>query len=433
MVLWAEHRSDKILFFYRQFLLIFVVPPMQWLTGNISIYRWKIPVAAILWFVLAGLAAIAEISRGPSAINNYSIFTGVFQHTLDRQNLYVPYPAEYIDTNHYGPLFSLLIAPFAMLPVALGCFLWCMVNAWVLLYAVRQLPISAAQKNIILLIGLVEMMTAIHNVQFNPMLTGWIVLAFVLTDRNRLIWATLFIAAGFLVKIYGIAGIAFFWFSRNKLQFALSFVGWLIVLFCLPMIISSPEFIMQSYRDWLGSIMEKNALNIQTGDNIMQDISVMGMIRRIGHVTVSNTWVLLPAAIVHALPFLRVKQYKAFSFRATYLCFALIGIVIFSSSAESSTFVMAVTGVGIWYAIQDTPVKKTTHLLLGFVILLTSLSATDIFPPYIRDHFIRPYSLKALPCFIAWCVIGYQLLVKNFAGNRNSDETLANNQYFVRS
>ncbi len=391
---------------------------MQLLLRNIKIGRWNIPLPVLAWFVLAMLAAIAEISRGHAAINNYDIFSGVFEHTIARKNLYIAYPSEYIDTNHYGPLFSVLIAPFALLPDYLGCFLWCMVNTGVLFYAIRQLQVTEQQQNIVLLIGLIEMMTAIHNVQFNPMLTGWIILSFVLVEKEKDFWAALFIVAGFFVKVYGIAGIAFFWFSRHKIKFVLSCLFWLIVLFCLPMVISSPGFIVQSYKDWLHALVEKNAQNIDAADeNFMQDISVMGMIRRIGNLDhLKNYFVTIPAAIVYALPFLRISQYKQVAFRTSYLCLALIGVVIFSSSAESSTFVLAVTGIGIWYITQSGENKKWNNALLVFVIILTSLSATDLFPPYVREHFILPYSLKALPCFVAWCVIAYQLLCKDFSG-----------------
>lgn len=393
---------------------------MQFLLKDIRVGKWKIPLPVLLWFLLAMLAALAEISRGHAAINNYDIFAGVFDHTTQQKNLYLPYPGEYIDTNHYGPLFSILIAPFALLPDYLGCFLWCIANAWVLFYAIRQLQVTEKQQNIILLIGLVEMMTAIHNVQFNPMLTGWIILSYVLVEKEKDFWAAFFIVAGFLVKIYGIAGIAFFWFSRHKIKFILSFLFWVVVLFCLPMIISSPAFIIQSYKDWLHALVEKNAQNVDADDtNLMQDISVMGMIRRIfNYDHLRNYFVTLPAAVLYTLPFLRISQYKQFAFRISYLCLALIGVVIFSSSAESSTFVIAVSGIGIWYIMQDDSNKKFNNALLIFVIILTSLSATDLFPRYAREHWILPYSLKALPCFIVWCILVYQLLLKDF--NKNS-------------
>lgn len=389
---------------------------MYLLNRSITIANRRIPLPVFAWFFLAALAAIAEISRGQDAINNYYIFKGVFEHILSQKNLYLQYPGEYADSNHYGPVFSVLIAPFAVLPVFLGCFLWCVANAWVLFYAIRQLQLTEKQQLLILLIGLVEMMTAIHNVQFNPMLTGWILLSYVLVEKEKDGWATLFIAAGFLVKIYGIVGIAFFLFSKHRIRFMVSFLFWAVVLFCLPMLLSSPAFIIRSYQDWFNSLVEKNAQNVNAADeNLMQDISVMGMIRRIGQVEVKNYFVLAPAALLYALPFLRVKQYRYAAFRISYLCLLLIGAVIFSSSAESSTFVLAVTGAGLWYTIQDEPRKKWVTVLLFFVILLTSLSATDLFPAYVRRNIILPYSLKALPCFTVWCVIVYQLLRKDFS------------------
>ncbi len=389
---------------------------MRFLSRNITIGKITISVPVVLWFLLAMLSAISEIARGISSINNYVIYAQVFHHTVAQTNLFLEYPSAYFDMNHYGPLFSIIIAPFALLPNNLGCFLWCLANAWVLFYAVRQLPLRREQQNSILLIGLVEMLTSIHNVQFNPMVTGWIVLSYVLVDKEKDGWATLFIVLGMLTKVYGIVGIAFFWFSKHKVTFVLSFLFWMMILFCLPMIISSPGFIIQCYKDWYVSLVEKNAANINiNGPSLMQDISVMGMIGRIFRIDgLNNLFILAPAAILYALPFLRISQYRQAMFRMSYLCFLMIGVVILSSSAESPTYVIAVMGVAIWYVIQGDHKTLFTNLLLGFVILLTSLSATDLFPAYVREHLIVPYSLKALPCFVVWCVLAWQLLVKDF-------------------
>ena len=56
--------------------------------------------------------------------NNFLIFRGVFLHTWQQTSLYAAYPAEYFDVNHYGPLFSLIIAPFALLPHWMGLVFW---------------------------------------------------------------------------------------------------------------------------------------------------------------------------------------------------------------------------------------------------------------------------------------------------------------------
>ncbi|HJV20411.1 MAG TPA: glycosyltransferase family 87 protein [Sediminibacterium sp.] len=391
---------------------------MLFLLQNIKIGKWKLPLPVLLWFTLATVAALLEMSRGLSDINNFLIYRGVFIHTIHEQNLYLPYPTEYSDMNHYGPLFSIIIGPFALLPVYLGCFLWCLANAWVLFYAISQLPISKPQQNIILLIGLIEMMTAMHSVQFNTMLTGWILLSFVFVEKKQVFWATLFIALGIYVKLYGIVGLAFFFFTKDKIRFALSFLFWMILLFCLPMLISSPAYIVQCYQDWYHSLVEKNGTNIVLYETAggMQDISFMGMIRRIFYIEqLPNYLFTIPAAILYMLPFLKTNQFTNIIFRLSYLALALIGVVIFSSSAESPTYVIAVIGIAIWFISQDRPLSKLTIVLLILTFVLTIISPTDLVPKIIRDKVIIRYSLKALPSVIIWFVLIYQLLKKDFS------------------
>jgi hypothetical protein len=391
---------------------------MQFLLKDIKLGKWAIPLPAFLWFALATIAVTLEMSRGLADINNFLIYKNVFWHSIHQQNLYLPYPQDHADMNHYGPFFSLIIAPFALLPTLWGCFLWCLVNAWVLFYAISHLPLSERNKNIVLLIGMVEMMTATHSVQFNTMLTGWILLSFVFTERKQEVLATLFIVAGFYVKIYGIVGLAFFFFSDNKLRFFLSFIGWGILLFCLPMLVSSPAFVIQSYQDWAYSLVEKNATNIIIETVGMQDISLMGMVRRIFQIgNLPNYWFTVPAAFLYLLPFLRKDQYVHLNFRLSYLALALIGVVIFSSSAESPTYIIAVIGLAIWYVIQKKPRTFFPIILLIITFLLTILSPTDLVPRNIREQIVH-YSLKALPCCIVWVVLIYQLLRKEFSINK---------------
>ena len=122
------------------------------------------------------------------------------------------------------------------------------------------------------------MVTSVQNMQINCFVAGLIIFAFIFVQKEKDFWATLFIAIGFLVKLYGIVGIAFFLFSRHKLRFIYSFIFWLAVLFCLPMLLSSPSFLIQSYADWYHTLIVKNAANSYSD---MQNISVMGMLRHI--------------------------------------------------------------------------------------------------------------------------------------------------------
>jgi len=70
----------------------------------------------LLWLLIA---VLVELHRG--SINNYLIFLKMyFGIRYTRKNLYDFYPNEYADLNHYGPLFSLMICPFAILPDWMG-------------------------------------------------------------------------------------------------------------------------------------------------------------------------------------------------------------------------------------------------------------------------------------------------------------------------
>jgi hypothetical protein len=83
-------------------------------------------------------------------------------------------------------------------------------------------------------------------------------------------------------------------------------------------------------------------------------------------------------------------------------------VIIFNHKAESSTFVIALVGVALYYLLM--PKSNLKLILLTCCILLTSLSPTDMFPPYVRVHIVVPYVLKAVPCIFIWFHINYYLL-----------------------
>jgi len=396
---------------------------MKLLYKEYTIFYRKVPLVAIIWFALAVFAVLAEVSR--NSINNYLIFKYVFWHVVDQQPLFTAYP-EYADTNHYGPLFSIIIAPFAVLPDWLGCTLWALANAAILYYAIMRLKVGRQQQLIILAISAIEMMTAIHSVQFNPATAAWLILTYVLVEEEEDFWATLFIAAGFLIKLYGIAGLLFFVFSRHKVKFIVSFIFWMVVLFCLPMLFSSPGYIINAYKEWMVSLIEKNDKN--TSGAVVatfQDISVMGMARRItGNASISGLLFLVPAALLILFPLLRFKQYAAEHFRLSYLAIVLITVIIFSSSAESATYIVALPGVCIWYILHRRQYRSASLIMLAFLFLFTILSPTDLVPRFFRENVVRAYSLKALPCFIVWIWLVADVMLKNFRQTDTSPQSI---------
>ncbi|WHF52583.1 glycosyltransferase family 87 protein [Chryseobacterium gotjawalense] len=365
-----------------------------------------------IYFLVSALSAMAKYRGGPEKYNNYMIFKNVFTNTLAQKNIYLLYPDVHFDSNHYGILFSLLIAPFAILPDWLGIVLWNIANTFVFVFAIHKLPFSNPKKAFFAWLCLQEFITAAVSLQFNIALTGLLMLSAVYIYERKETQSAISILIGFFVKLYGIAGLSSFLFIKNKWKFIFSFLGFGILFLILPMLISSPHFGLQSYADWFHSLSEKNAANQVLGNR--QDYSLMGIVRRIsGHADISNLVFLLPGMAVFALPYLRIKQYKNLSFQLMILASTLLFIVLFSSSSESPTFIIAVSGVMIWFIMQ----KERSPLIIGlliFVIILTCFSFSDLFPQFIKDNYIMKYSLKALPCCIVWFRIIYELLTKDF-------------------
>jgi hypothetical protein len=366
----------------------------------------------ILWFMLPAVFAIVKYSLGPKAYNNYLIYKHVFLNIVRHANLYDFYPGLYLYQNHYGPSFSLVIAPFALMPDVLGIVFWCLVNALSLFYAIRKLPLDKRSIQLVMSISLLEMCGSIQSQQFNPMLCSWIILAFVHAVKGRTSLAAFFISGGFLVKLYGIVGLLFTPFSGRYRSMAIWMVITMGILVLIPMLYADLSFVLHSYVDWYHRLLGKNQENIMTNfTDGMQDISAMGMVRRITGISrLSNMVFLIPAGILTLLPLLKRKYYDDNRFKLFYLAQVLIGLVIFSTSAESPTYVIAVTGFAIWYAAFGDERPQWMKWMLVLLFLLTILSSTDVFPLYIRNTFIKPYALKALPCVLAWAVITFQLL-----------------------
>jgi hypothetical protein len=369
--------------------------------------------AMLLWFGLAFIATMLTFLH-QTGINNYIIFRYVFTHTIEQKNLYLSYPQEYADVNLYGPIFSIVIAPFALLPNALGSTLWVLATAALLFYAIMQLPVKKEIRIGIIILNALEMMNVASWYQSNALIAACIILGFVYILKGKEHWALLFILLATFIKIYGIVGLAFFFFSNNKWKFIGWFIVWSVVFFFLPMSISSFHFILQSYKDWYAALEQKAALNINTlVRNDLQDISVMGMLRRIFKLThLNNTFIYIAAVALFGFQYLQINYFNDIRFRLYLLCSVLLMVVIFSTSSESPTYIIAFPAICLWYFLQNK--SKAVTIFFIFAFIFTSLSYSDILTPYVRTHIVRPYSLKALPSFITWLIICWQMYTKQF-------------------
>jgi hypothetical protein len=371
----------------------------------------------VLWCILAVVAALMKGGISGDKCNNFLIFRQVYYHLVEQKSLYAAYPQEHGDVNHYGPVFALIIAVFALLPKLLGMMTWLIAMAATLYATLMRMPLKRVWIMAVCWIITQDLLSAMQMAQFNIVIVALVLLSYIAVEKERDWLAALCIAIGALTKVYGIVAIVFVLFSRHKVRFIGWLAVWTAILVAAPMLLSSPEYVAGQYAEWGQSLLDKNALNVALGlnttDNYYQNISVMGMLHRITQSTFSDMYVLIPAVVLFVLPLLRRKQWGAERYRLGVLASALMCIILFSTGSETSGYVIAMTGVAIWY-VACSQRSRTDVALLVLALVISSFGTSDLMPSPIRKGLIRPYSLKALPVLLVWLKLTYELCIRNY-------------------
>lgn len=359
----------------------------------------------VMVFLLVGIITIGlslhnysfptYINKGTfhSNYNNYLIFKGSFHHLFHQKDLYDPYPSEHFDIYKYTPTFALFMAPLAYFPDVLGLIIWNLINAFVFLVAMWNLPFKNDKIKIwFLAFVMAAFITSMQNFQSNALIAGLMILGYSFAEKKKMLVAALLITSTFFIKIFGIAGLAIFIFYRYKWKTGLYVLLSFIVFAALPLIVVPFHQLLELYKSWMAML--------QADHSASYGYSAAGIISSwFGLMEVKN-WVLLFGIIGFFVPFIKIQWYKSPLFRLWVLAYVLIWVVIFNHKAESPTFIIAVTGVGIWYFSQKR--NNVNLILLLLTLIFTVLSPTDLFPRTIQNEFIRPYSIMALPCLLVW-------------------------------
>ncbi len=384
---------------------------MKDFTKQFSKNIFKLPYISALITVIIILISIQSYTLGEKSFdgtrlythyNNYVIFKNSFTHLVDNKDLYKLYPQEHWDYYKYSPTFSLFMAIFAFLPVLPGLILWNLLNALVLLIAVWKLPVPGGKtKTFILLFLLIELVTSVQNAQSNALIAGLIILSFVNMQEKRLWLSSLLIVITVYIKLFGIVALILFIFYPGKTKAALYTLGWTALFFLLPLTVIPFHRLVFLYKSWFNLIFAD--INASYG------LSVAGWLNSWFYTGIPKNAILLAGTILLLIPLLKTKYYHHTGFKILYLSFLLIWIVIFNYKAESPTYVIAVTGVAIWFFTGK--MSATNTALALSVLIFTILSPTDIFPRYVKHNFIIPYVLKAVPCIFVWFKIFYELLL----------------------
>ncbi|MBI2797520.1 MAG: DUF2029 domain-containing protein [Gemmatimonadetes bacterium] len=360
---------------------------------------------------------VATVQRGILGIeNNFAIFRWSFFHLVQGVDLYAPAPGQFDDLFKYSPTFALLFAPFAPWPFAVGLTLWNAMNAVGVWYAVTRLlpPRQAAWA---LGLSFIEVLTTVQRAQSNALCAASIILAFVWLRRGWQARAAAAIALGAFVKIFPLAAIAFALWERRRTRFAAIMVATLLLFGAVPLVATTPARLAAQYRSWV-AIERQDARDLESEcvhcpqkryDGGGLYAGVMQQVRIWTGRPMPNWPVQLAGTLILLLPLaVRWKDRDNEDLRRRFLCSMLVYVVIFNHQSESPSFVIAVLGIAIWWAMSPrTPWRTALACLTVFVV---SIGYSDAMPEWARQEVFTRYRLKTVPCTIAWIAMQLELL-----------------------
>jgi hypothetical protein len=389
-----------------------------WHTHCLSIVLFGyvlISVIAAAQGLLAGPKVYVPGGRPYIDYNNFRIFKFSFYHLIQGKDIYQLFPDDHWDLYKYSPGFALCFGLLSWMPDTIGLLLWNLINSLCLFAGIRLLPgLDDEKKSWILLFSLLEMLLSIQNTQSNGLMAGLIVLAFALAERRNYILSTLCIVFSFYIKIYGAVAFIFYLFYPGKLRLMGWSLFWMLLFAFMPLLVVDGHQLAFLYGSWLHLLLNDRSASI--------GLSVMGVLESwwrldashldASHMAAAKNIVTLAGIVLFLLPLIHWRRYTDPGFRLLYLASTLIWMVIFNHKAESPTFIIAMSGIGIWYFSQRADPLNRVLLILSF--LLISMSVSDLVPASVRNGFIRPYGIKAVMAIVIWCKIVYEQLTLRY-------------------
>jgi Glycosyltransferase family 87 len=371
--------------------------------NRISARSWLLALYVVTIVIVAIGKAYGH--RGPD--NNFVIFRWSFLNLASGHDMYVAQPGHHTDLYKYSPSFAVLFAPFALIPFALSLALWDALNALLLFVAVDRL-LPSRQAALALALIYLEMLRSMQRSQSNSLVTALVILAFLAFEHRRQLGAASAIAIGAAVKIFPLAALALAIFYPRRIRFALLMVLAMAVVLALPLLVVSPAELATQYQSWR-AVEAADALSVGGGGGGGLYGGVMQQLRFIFGVSWPNWPVQLAGTFLLVSPLARWRNWEFANFRLRFLCALLVYMVIFNHQAESPSFVIAVTGIAIWFVSTPRSWWHTTVMVLTIVVV--SISSTDITPKSWQQNFFVHYRLKTIPCTLAWLSMMWELLV----------------------
>lgn len=288
-----------------------------------------------------------------------------------------------LDLFLYGPLFSILFTPFALLPGWLGAITWNFFTYSLFFFSIFTLPeqFSFYKKKFIFFFSVLTLFCTLLSLQFNPVIAALFLFSFTLLEKNKGFWAVLLILLSTFTKVYGIFQLAmlFFYpnFRKNILYVALIGTTFLLI----PLINIQLNELPAYYHSWIITVMEHS--DASRFYSIYRPVILL--FRPIepfmGFISLGIFLTLFSISLTK-LELFR----KSFSYRAQFLGIIMAWVILFGLSSERHTYVIALVGYAIWYLNSVTGKFDKVILWINFVLL--GIMPVDIICPMFISSFV---------------------------------------------
>lgn len=327
----------------------------------------------------------------------FRIFASASRNVLAGLNPYAAHPDQHLDFFRYSPAFAIAFTPFALVPEWLGLLAWNLVNALGLYWAVRRL-LPRAQAQLVLLIVLGDIARTMQSCQSNGLVTALMIAAFIAYSGERLWRGAFAVAAGTAIKLFPIGAALFALLRRDRWR-ALGMVAAAVAAFALlPVVVVGPHDLLLQYARWAA---QEHAETFKPMHSVMDLLDVWAGYYgpRFPIQLAGLALLLLPAA-------LRWDTRDDPAWRLTLLCSLLVFSVLFNYGAERPSFVIATTGIAVWYVTG--PRTKLPGVILALTLALVTAEGLGIWPRAVHQWMFES-RIRVIPVLAAWIAMQWDL------------------------
>jgi hypothetical protein len=224
-------------------------------------------------------------------------------------------------------------------------------------------------------------MNTVLSVQFNPVVAALFLFSFTLLEKGKGFWAVLLILLSGFTKVYGIIqiGMLLFYpkFWKNTLFALLIAIAFLL----LPLIRISGNELIAYYQSWIKTLMIHS--QSMSFDDIYRPVQIFWN-------SVSSIMGFISLGVLTALfsmTLFKLKLFKmSFLHRVQFLGILMTWAILFGTSSEKHTYVIAMVGYAMWYLSAPTTKIDKIFLWINFIIL--EIIPIDIICPNLISIFL---------------------------------------------